>query len=247
MKIISILNNKGGVGKTTSAINLSYELAQRGKKVLLIDLDPQCNATKSIVTSHLNSKGTYEIFKGDNVSIRATSYNNFYIIPATPQLISVEEELLKDNEFREKYLHNFLKNEDTFDYVFIDCPPSIGLLTINALVASNYVLIPTKIGKFDIDGFTMLFDAINAVKEDFNKDLSILGIFITMYRNIGFYRKVIAELKDEVGNILLNNKISNSVVVVRSTFEQKPVSALNKNCIAAREYRDLAGEILCLI
>lgn len=244
MKIISLINNKGGVGKTTSAVNIATELAIKGHKVLLIDLDSQANATNYIGLSYSNSQGSHKIFLDEEPSIQATQYNNLYMIPATKNLIDIEESMRGDKETK---LHDFLNTKKGFDYVILDCPPEISNITINALVASDYALIPTKISKFDLDGFENLFNIINIVNKDFNGNLKILGIFITMDRKLKLYRGIKEELSNEIGDLLLNTSIGISSVIARSTFEQKPIAIMSKNCKAAKEYRALVEEILCLI
>lgn len=242
MKIISILNNKGGVGKTTSAVNIAATLSQNGNKVLLIDLDSQSNATNYIGLSYPNSEGSYSILTGHGASVQATEYENLFIIPADIRLIELQTDI-NDNQL--KY---FLKDKtEIFDYVILDCPPQINSITINALVASNEVVIPVKLGKFDIDGFVQLFNVIDSVKKDYNPELNIAGVFITMYRNIKFYKSVKEELKKEVGNLLLETTISESVTVPRSQFEKKPLCIMSKKCKVSKEYENLVGELLCHI
>ena len=158
MKIISIFNNKGGVGKTTSAVNIAAELGLQGNKVLLIDLDPQCNATNYIGAHYPDSKGTYELLKGEDVSISLTLPENLWLIPSSINLISLEEEIEIDDTSKVRLKDYLSSKEDIFDYVILDCPPSLGLITINALAASDYILIPSKVGKFDLDGFETLFN-----------------------------------------------------------------------------------------
>lgn len=248
MKVISFFNNKGGVGKTTSAVNVAAELGQRGNKVLLIDLDPQSNATSYIGGHYPPSKGSYELLKGEDVSISLTAYTNLWLIPASIKLISLEEELEKDNSSN-YILHNYLqiKEASFFDYVILDCPPSLGLITINALVASCFVLIPVKVGKFDLDGFETLFNTVNVVKEEFNPFIDVLGVFVTMDRNINFYRKIKEELAGELKDLFFKQAISLSAPVARSTFEQKPLIYLAKNSKASKEYRTFVEELLCRI
>ena len=247
MKVISFFNNKGGVGKTTSAVNVAAELGLQGNKVLLIDLDPQCNSTNYLGSHYPPSAGAYELLKGEDVSIAFTYYENLWIIPASINLMALEEESKIDDITKVRLRDYLYSKEESFDYIIIDCPPSLGLITINALVASNYVLIPAKVGKFDLDGFETLFNAVNVVRDELNPRLKILGVFLTMYRNINFYRQIKTELKSELNELLFNQTISLSVPVARSTFEQKPIAYLSKNCKAAKEYRKLVEEMLCRI
>ena len=247
MKILSIFNNKGGVGKTTSAVNLAAELGRKGNRVLIIDLDPQCNATGYIGGHYPPSEGSYGLLQGEDVSVSLTQYDNLWIIPASINLISLEEETEIDNTTKSRLRDYLYSKDDRFDFVILDCPPSLGLITINALVASDSILIPIKVGKFDLDGFETLFNTVNAVKVDLNPSLEILGVFVTMYRNINFYKQIKDELSGELENLLFNQCISLSAPVVRSTFEGKPVVYLSKNCKAAKEYKALVEELLCRI
>lgn len=247
MKVISIFNNKGGVGKTTSAVNIASELGKQGYKVLLMDLDSQCNASSYIGESYPPSQGTYSLFKGEDVSVSITPYDNLWIIPASINLISIEEELEVDAKSK-VVLNNYLKDKnEIFDFVILDCPPSIGLITINALIASDYVVIPIKISKFDLDGFETLFNTISAVKEDFNKSLKIAGVFITMDRKVKFYKKIKNELREELQKLFMNQSISESTVISRSTFEEKPLAYLSRNSKAYKEYKLLVEELLCRV
>lgn len=247
MKVISVFNNKGGVGKTTSAVNIAAELGRIGHKVLLIDLDSQCNASSYIGESYPHLQGTYPLFKGEEVSISVSKYNNLWIIPASINLISIEEELQVNEENRRILINYLNEKKELFDYVVLDCPPSIGLITINALVASNYVVIPIKISKFDLDGFETLFNTIETIKGDCNDSLKIAGVFITMDRKIKFYKQIKEELKSELQDLLMQQSISESAVISRSTFEEKPIIYLNKNCKAAKEYSALVEELLCRV
>lgn len=247
MKIISIFNNKGGVGKTTSAVNIAAELGLQGNKVLLIDLDPQCNATNYIGAHYPDSKGTYELLKGEDVSISLTTYDNLWIIPASINLISLES----NNEINynsQSRLRDFLyRKNNFFDYVVIDCPPSLGLITNNALVASNSVLIPIKIGRFDMDGFGTLYKTVDYVKKNINPSLNIAGMFVTMDRNINFYRKIKDELASKFKEVYFKQSISLSAPITRSTFEHVPVIYMSKYCKASKEYKALVEELLCHI
>jgi chromosome partitioning protein len=249
MKIISFLNIKGGVAKTVSTVNVAAELGKRGYSVLIIDLDPQSNATKYLGLYYPNSKGSYELLKGEDVGVTITKYENLWLVPANINLIASESEILADTKkARETRLKKWLnKSQEAFDYVLIDCPPSLGMISINALAASNYVLVPLKIDKFSLDGFEYLISSVNSVKEEFNESLNLLGVFITMDRATRINREVKGELKEELGDLMFNQTIRDNVDVVKSTFESIPVVYFNKRSNASKDYKALVEELLCRI
>jgi chromosome partitioning protein len=184
-RIISIVNQKGGVGKTTTAINLASYLAHIGKRVLLIDLDPQANATSGLGIDYNNvSVGLYEVLMGPQ-SLREAAlpgpHNNLFVVPASQSLASATIELVGHPE-REFRLHNEIASvKHDYDYVIIDSPPSLGLLTINGLVAASEILIPVQCEYFALEGLGQLLNTINLIKEHIKPDINILGAVMTMY------------------------------------------------------------------
>ncbi|NOW85951.1 chromosome partitioning protein [Clostridium beijerinckii] len=251
MKIISFLNIKGGVAKTTSCVNVAAELGRQGKKVLIIDLDPQSNATKYLNVYNPNTKGTYELLAGEDVPIQGTIYKNLWIVPANINLIMSEAEILADTKkARETRLKKWLnsKKEDSFDYILIDCPPSLGMLSINTLAASKYVVVPLKIDKFALDGFEYLMGSIQGVKEEFNDELKLLGILVTMDRSTTINREIKQELKEELGDMLFKQTIRDNVDVIKSTFNSTPVVYFNIRANASKDYKSFVEEMQqCLI
>lgn len=247
MKVISFLNIKGGVAKTVSTVNIAAELGRQGYKVLIIDLDPQSNATKYLGLYYPNSQGSYELLKGENVGVSLTNYENAWLVPANINLIASESEILADTKkARETRLRKWLsKSPEQFDYVLIDCPPSLGMISINALVASTHVLVPLKIDKFSLDGFGYLIDSIQATREEFNEDLKLLGVFITMDRSTKINREIKQELKDELEDLLFKQTIRENVDVIKSTFESTPVVYFNNRAAASKDYKALVGEMQC--
>lgn len=248
MKVISFLNIKGGVAKTVSTVNIATELGKQGNRVLIIDLDPQSNATKYLGLYYPNSLGSYNLLNGEDVSVSITKYENVWLIPANINLIASESEILADTKrARETRLKKWFrsKTEDTFDYVLIDCPPSLGMISINALVASNFVLVPLKIDKFSLDGFEYLISSINSVQEEFNSELNLLGVFVTMDRATKINREVKEELKEELGELLFKQSIRENVDVIKSTFESTPLIYFNNRAAASKDYKALVSELLC--
>ncbi|MEX0049558.1 ParA family protein [Clostridium butyricum] len=248
MKIISFLNIKGGVAKTTSCVNVAAQLGREGKKVLIIDMDPQSNATKYLHMYNPNLKGTYEILNGEDVAVQGTVFDHVWLIPANISLIMSESEIISDmKRARETRIKKWLqsKNTNTFDYVLIDCPPSLGMLSINALVASDYVIVPLKIDKFSLDGFEYLMSSIQEVKEEFNSNLNVLGILITMDKATRINKEIKGELKEELGDLMFKQTIRDNVDVIKSTFESKPVIYMNKNANASKDYIKFVEEMQC--
>lgn len=248
MKIISFLNIKGGVAKTTSCVNVAAQLGKEGKKVLIIDIDPQSNATKYLNMYDPTLKGTYEILNGEDVPVQITVYDNLWLIPANINLIMSESEILSDmKRARETRIRKWIesKNSSTFDYILIDCPPSLGMLSINALVASDYVVVPLKIDMFALDGFGYLMSSIQGIQEEFNSDLNVAGILITMDKSTRINSEIKAELQEEFGDLIFKQTIRDNVDVIKSTFEAKPVIYLNKNANASKDYKKFVEELQC--
>lgn len=251
MKVISLLNIKGGVGKTISTVNIAAELGSKGNAVLIIDLDPQANATKYLNLYTNNGPSTYELLKGEDLNyIITTVYPGVALVASNIKLILSESEILADTKkARETRLRKWIKKcESQFDYILIDCPPSLGVLTTNALAASDYVLVPIKIDKFALDGFEYLLSSIEETREEFNEKLKLLGVFITMDKNTKINKEIKDELSQELGDKFFKQTIRENVEVVKSTFNTTPVVYFNKNAIASKDYKALVKEMeQCLI
>lgn len=243
--IISVLNIKGGVAKTVSAVNIATILSDEGKSVLLIDLDPQANATKYLNKYSANSNSTYELLRGEEINYICDTDFGIKLIPSNIRLIMSESEILSDTRrARETRLSRWIKKvSDEFDYIIIDCPPSLGMLTTNALVASSHVLVPMKIDKFALDGFEYLLSTIDEVREEFNQCLKLLGVFITMDKRTKINSDIKSELKGILGEKFFNRSIRENVDVVKSTFEAMPLNRFNKNANAYKDYKVLVEEI----
>ena len=197
--VISFANQKGGVGKTTSCVNVASCAAEKGLRVLLIDSDPQGNSTSGVGISKKSiGKTIYDVLldgaSPEEVIIK-TEFENLSVVPSTLNLAGAEFELF-DTEQREKRLKNFIDKCSDFDLVVIDCPPSLSMLTINALTASDSVIIPMQCEYYAMEGLTQLMFTIRKVKELYNKSLSVLGILITMYNGrLNLSAAVLAEIK----------------------------------------------------
>ena len=251
VQVISFANQKGGVGKTTSALNCAASLGVLGKRVLLLDLDPQANSTSALGISKNSVKSSiYDVFTGKTKDIRSaiiqTKYKNLSIIPSNMSFASIEAELSLQGG-RESYLKNiisFLESLDLFDYVLIDCPPSLGMITINALVASNSLIIPSQCEYFALEGLTQLMMSVKAIKSRYNPSLNITGILITMYTpRFKLSQEVLNELEKYYFDIIFDQKISRSVVISESSSYAEPLYYYSKYSKSSLEYMKVAKEI----
>lgn len=251
-KIISVTNQKGGVGKTTTTINLAASLVEQGKKVLMIDLDPQGNASTGLgVEVEDREFTTYELLVEDvelDDVIMPTSIEGLSIIPATVDLSSADIELIA-NEKRSYLLHDALRqagmDEYGFDYILIDCPPSLNLLTVNAMVASHSVLIPLQSEFFALEGLSQLMLSIREVRHTANPDLRIEGVVLTMYdaRN-NLSQQVEMDARDNLGELVFKTIIPRNVRVSEAPSFAMPVTQYDSGSKGALAYRSLAKELI---
>ncbi|WKC77986.1 ParA family protein [Borreliella turdi] len=245
MKIISVINQKGGVGKTTSAINISYSMILLNKKILLIDIDSQGNSTSGTNTSeYIPENSSYELIN-KKIKVKPLSHFRLDIIPSSIKLALLEKELINELS-RENFLKNALTlyEKDKYDFIIIDCPPTLSILTINALIASNYLLIPIETEFFAFEGINQLIDTINTIKQ-INKNLDIAGVFINKYdiRNKSKEKYVIS-LKKVFKEKLLNTKIRKNITISKSQEAKMPVYEYDKESNAAKDFLELSKEIL---
>ncbi|MBO5091738.1 MAG: ParA family protein [Clostridia bacterium] len=252
MQIITFANQKGGVGKTTSALNCAASLGVLGKRVLLLDLDPQANSTSSLGIAKNGLKfSIYEVLTGKasdiSLAIIETKYKNLSIIPSNMSLASIEAELTIQGG-REAYLKRILSSleeKDLFDYVIIDCPPSLGMITINALVASTGVIIPTQCEYFALEGLTQLMMSVKAIKSRYNPSLNIIGILVTMFTpRFKLSKEVLSELENYYFGLIFDQKISRSIVASESSSFAEPLYYYSKYSKISLEYMDVAKEII---
>lgn len=246
-KIIAIANQKGGVGKTTTAINVSSSIAAAEKKTLLIDIDPQGNSTSGISIENNNSS-IYEVLVDKvniNDAIVNTEINFLDVIPANINLVGAEIEMV-DIPNREKILKSKIENlSKEYDFIFIDCPPSLGLLTLNALTASDSVLIPVQCEYFALEGLGQLLNTINIVKKHFNPNLSIEGVLLTMYDvRLRLSNQVAEEVKKYFGDKVFKTIIHRNVRLSEAPSFGKPIILYDAISIGAKNYMNLALEIL---
>lgn len=252
-KIISVFNQKGGIGKSTTSVNLGAALAKQGEKVLLVDMDPQANTTVSVGLCDEGLKSTiYELLTETKCTIEEinkvivnTSYENLYILPSDISLSNAEISL-SNAMSRETILSRILDQiREDYDYILIDCPPSLGLLSINSLVASDGVLIPVSTSFFSIKGIKHLLDTITLIQDNLKPQLQILGVLITMYdkrKNIA--KTIRQDLVDAFGD-----KIFETVIRINSQIEyaqdnQTPLIYFNQNCNGYEDYMNMSKEVL---
>ena len=245
--ILSITNQKGGVGKTTSAINISAGLALAGKKVLLLDLDPQGNATSGLGIEK-NNKGIYNVLV-ENESIQAvimkTNINNLDIIPSNIELsgATVEMVALKN---REHLLKNAIEEiKDRYDYIIIDCPPSLDLLTVNAFTATDKVLVPIQCEYYALEGLGQLMNTIMVIKKRLNPTLDIDGVVCTMYSTrTKLSEQVVQEVKKYFSTKVYDTRIPRNVRLAEAPSFGEPIQIFDAYCPGALAYKELCKEII---
>ncbi len=251
MKIISIFNQKGGVGKTTTSINLCSYLAMNGYKVLVIDIDPQGNTTSGMGIDKRNvDLSIYDILTSKDVSIESAMkeselISNFYIVPSTMELAGAEVELINKSD-RESILSNKIKNlEKDFDYIFIDCPPSLGLLTINALTVSNSVIIPIQCEFYALEGVGQLVNTVQLIKKSLNNDLEIEGIILSMYDGrTKLCNEVAEEVKKYFKDRVYKTTIPRNIRLAEAPSFGLPIMLYDNKCKGAKAYEKLAKEFI---
>ena len=248
-RILAVANQKGGVGKTTTAINLSTALAAVGRRVILFDLDPQGNASTGVgIDRNATKIGSYEVLVdgaplGD--AVVETEIPNLFLVPASVDLSGGELELVdvERREFRLKKAFEAFSQD--FDYVLIDCPPALGLLTLNAFVASDGVLVPLQCEYLALEGLSQLVRTMERVRDAFNQSLSIQGIVLTMYDGRNNLSALVADdVRSYFGKVVYNTQIPRNVRVSEAPSHGRPVLLYDFQCSGAQAYVHLAGEVL---
>lgn len=250
--IITFANQKGGVGKTTSAVNVAAAVAARGKRVLLLDMDPQGNTTSGVGIGKRDLRHTmYEVLLGQCTAkdaIVATRYENLSVLPANISLAASEFDLVDMPERQAQLGRALAPIKGDYDIIFIDCPPSLGILTINALAASNGVIIPMQCEYFALEGLSQLMLTIRKIKQLYNRQLEITGIMLTMYNpRLNLTTQVVGELKKYYADKLFRTPIPRNVKLSEAPSFGEPIMYHDKNSKGAQCYIDVADEILSRI
>ena len=248
-KIISIVNQKGGVGKTTTTINLGTALAAIEKKILLIDLDPQGNLSTGIGISEIEREmSVYDVITRDislNKTILTTKIPNLKIVPSNPNLSGIEFELAADNNRADKLNRKFNDIEKEFDFIFIDCPPALGLLTINSLVASNTTIIPLQSEFFALEGLSALMETISLIQQNFNNNLKIEGILLTMIDKRNSLSSLVEnDVRQHFGDQVYKTTIPRNVKISEAPSHGKPALVYDTQSAGSLAYIELAKEVI---
>ena len=254
-RVLAVANQKGGVGKTTTAINLGTALAAIGEEVLIVDLDPQGNASTGLGIDRRNRlHSTYDVLAGETGlrdAIVATAVPRLHLAPSTLDLSGLELEIgqMRDRAFRLRSALEPLKtavaNQPNFTYVLVDCPPSLNLLTVNAMAAANAILVPLQCEFFALEGLSQLLKTVDQVREQLNPDLTIHGVVLTMYdaRN-NLSGQVVADVREFMGPKVYDTIIPRNVRVSEAPSYGKPVLVYDLKCVGSEAYLKLATEVI---
>ena len=247
-KIVSVANQKGGVGKTTTTVNLSTILAKRGKKVLLIDTDPQGNATSGLGIEKESDLSTYDLLITDVTAediIQETGIKNLYISPSNMNLAGAEVQLVSMMSREQRIKEKLDVIKDKFDFILIDCPPSLGLITLNAFTASDSVLIPVQCEYYALEGLGQLLNTVELVRKHLNKNLYVEGAILTMYDiRTNLANQVVREVKRFFQNKVYKTVIPRNVKVSEAPSYGMPITIYDPKSKGARSYEKFAKEFL---
>ena len=244
-RVYAFTNQKGGVGKTTSAVNVAACLAEAGERALVIDLDPQANATSGL-GMRANGTSTYDLLDGGSVDelAKATSFPNLFLIPSKPELAGAAVELSR-REDTEGFLAASLRRASGFDFVLLDCPPSLGPLTVNALVAADRVIVPVQAEYYALEGLAQLVQSINLVKARLNPGLSIAGILITMSdARTRLAADVEREVRNHFGRLVFDAVVPRSVRIAEAPSHGLPIIRYDRRSAGAEAYWKVAMELV---
>ncbi len=245
-KKIIFLNQKGGVGKTTTAVNVGSALAREGYKVLLVDLDSQGNLS-SAVSADTSRPGIYEILAGeaDLSAVQTTPVDGLFCLSGGINMAGLAIELV-DEDNREFFLKNALSSfDDKYDYIFADCPPALDLVTMNALCWANYVIIPMQCEYFAMEGLNLLLRTVNSVKKRLNPALDVLGIVFTMYsKRANLNNEVVEDISTYFKDLVFETKIPRNVRLSEAPSHGLPINAYDNSCSGAKAYAALAKEVI---
>jgi chromosome partitioning protein len=250
-EVLAVVNQKGGVGKTTTSVNLGSFLAEHGKATLIIDLDPQANATVGVGADTSDGQPTlYEVLAGAVQladAIQPTNLNNLNIVPSTPDLAGGAIELM-DQPYREYRLRRAIKTvKDTYKFVLIDCPPSLGLLTVNGLAAADRLLIPVQCEYYALEGLSQLLQTVELVRKHLNPRLQVLGAVLTMYdRRTALSRRVVREVRKTFPGHVFESIIPRNTELAEAPSTGKTILEYDRHSRGAKAYEFLSEELLSL-
>lgn len=250
MKTLAVINIKGGVGKTISAVNIAAVLAEQGKRVLVCDLDPQANATQLLNCYNCDGTTIENVFleKGFDIhkAVIKTEHNNLSLVRSHINFSFAENKILIDTTRQQQTrLSKALQSiQDEYDFCILDCPPNVGIITINALVAADDAIVPIKIDQFALDGLDYLLKTVIEIKAEFNDRLNFIGSFVTMDNNTNVNKNIKEQLYSLPTLKMFDAAIRQNVKVPESTFNQKPIVCTDKSSAAAKGYYELTREYL---
>jgi len=244
-KVYAFANQKGGVGKTTTAINLAACLAEAGERALVVDLDPQANATSGL-GMRANGTSTYDLLDGAPLSelAKPTQFENLFLVPSKPELAGAAVELAQ-REDGDRYLAESLHDAEGFDFVLLDCPPSLGALTVNALAAADRVIVPVQTEYYALEGLAQLVQSINLVKSRLNPSLAIAGVLLTMAdTRTRLSAEVEAEVRKHFGELVFTAVVPRSVRVAEAPSHGVPITYYDRRSRGAEAYWKVAMELV---
>ena len=247
-KVIAVANQKGGVGKTTTSVNLSACMAEAGRRVLLVDIDPQGNATSGLGRAHEEGRTVYDVLIGEcsaKEAILSTGFGALDLMPTAIALAGAEIELV-DVEERENLLKKALTDvREQYDYIFVDCPPSLSLLTLNALTAADTILIPIQCEYYALEGVGQLMNTVKLMRRKLNPDLSIEGILLTMFdARTNLCAQVVQEVRAHFPDEVFETMIPRNIRLSEAPSYGRPIHLYDARCIGARAYGELADELI---